>query len=78
MPTTYEIVVSAEKNKERINRMILNYNKLGFQVKVIPGKQVQKISVASFTDRAVALDSLEGVKKKLNNPDAYIYTHNRK
>lgn len=71
--TTYEIVVSAEKKQSRIDQIVSNFEKMGYKVKVLPGKTIKKISVGSYLTHEEARDSLEVVRKKLNNPEAYIY-----
>lgn len=74
--TTYEVVVSAERRQDRIDKLVANYEKLGYKVKVLPGKTLKKISVGSYSTSKEALDSLEIVRIKLKNPEAYVYPLN--
>ncbi len=72
---TFEVIVSAEKNQDRIDKIVTNYEKLGYKVKILPGKIYTKISVGSYSTSKEALDSLDSARKKLKNPEAYVYPH---
>lgn len=75
---TYEIIVTAVKSEKEIEQLSERYNKMGFEAKVIPGKILKKISVATFTNEKEARDSLKSVQEKLKNKEIYIYYNKHK
>ena len=76
--STYEIVVTAVKSEKEIERLSSRYNKMGFEAKVLPGKILKKISVATFTSEQEARDSLKAVQQRLKNKEIYIYYNKKK
>lgn len=76
--STYEIVVTAVKSDKEIERLSSRYNKMGFEAKVLPGKILKKISVATFTTEQEARDSLKAVQQRLKNKEIYIYYNKKK
>lgn len=76
--SSYEIIATAVKGEKESARLIERYNKMGFDAKVIPGKILKKISVASFKTESEARDSLPAVQQRLKNKEIYIYYNKHK